>query len=124
MLVPQLSGKKSLTEIEMTKRITINLLTIAIAVVVVFGLSLSAQAQDGEALFKSKCAGCHSADGTGSSMGKKMGAHDFTSAEVQKMSDSELSDIITNGKNKMPKYASLKPEEVKGLVAYIRTLKK
>lgn len=84
----------------------------------------SASAQDASALFKSKCAGCHAADGTGSAMGKKMGAHDFTSADVQKMSDADLSDIITNGKNKMPKYATLKPEEVKGLVAYIRTLKK
>ena len=57
-------------------------------------------------------------------MGKKMGTHDFTSAEVQKMSDADLTDIIANGKNKMPKYGSLKPEEIKGLVAYIRTLKK
>ena len=73
---------------------------------------------------KSKCAACHGADGTGSPMGKKMGAHDFTSADVQKMSDAELTDIITNGKNKMPKYGSLKPEDIKGLVAFIRTLKK
>jgi hypothetical protein len=57
-------------------------------------------------------------------VGKKMGAHDFQTAEVQKMSDAELTDIITNGKNKMPKYGSLKPEDIKGLVAYIRTLKK
>jgi cytochrome c6 len=84
----------------------------------------SMSAQDTSATFKSKCAGCHGADGTGSAMGKKMGVHDFTSADVQKMSDAELSDIITNGKNKMPKYPSLKPEEVKGLVAYIRSLKK
>ena len=53
-----------------------------------------------------------------------MGAHDFTTDEVQKMSDAALTDIITSGKNKMPKYGSLKPEEIKGLVAYIRTLKK
>jgi cytochrome c6 len=85
---------------------------------------LPSSAQDASALFKSKCAGCHGADGTGSAMGKKMGAHDFTSSDVQKMSDAELSDIITNGKNKMPKYSSLKPEDVKGLVDYIRTLKK
>jgi cytochrome c6 len=84
----------------------------------------SMNAQDASATFKSKCAGCHGADGTGSAMGKKMGAHDFTSADVQKMSDAELSDIIANGKNKMPKYPSLTPEQVKGLVAYIRTLKK
>src|SRR5579863_9016936 len=108
----------------MMKRIDTKLLTIATALVVVLSLSLAAHAQDASALFKSKCAGCHAADGTGSAMGKKMGAHDFTSADVQKMSDADLTDIITNGKNKMPKYASLKPEEVKGLVAYIRTLKK
>ena len=82
-------------------------------------IPFSMSAQDAAATFKSKCAACHGADGTGSNMGKKMGAHDFTSADVQKMSDAELADIITNGKNKMPKYASLSPEVVKGIVAYI-----
>ena len=54
-----------------------------------------------------------------------MGAHDFTTAEVQGMSDTELSTIITNGKNKMPAYGkSLKADDIKGLEAYIRTLKK
>ncbi len=106
------------------KRINARVLTIATAFAVVLSISLPAGAQDGAALFKSKCAGCHAADGTGSAIGKKMGAHDFTTADVQKMTDAELTEIITNGKNKMPKYASLKPEEIKGLVAYIRTLKK
>jgi mono/diheme cytochrome c family protein len=106
------------------KRIDIRAFTFATALAVVLTLSLPVHAQDAPTLFKSKCAACHGADGTGSSMGKKMGAHDFTSADVQKMSDAELTDIITNGKNKMPKYGSLTPEEVKGLVAYIRTLKK
>src|ERR1700692_19054 len=105
-------------------RINTKMLTIATALAVVLSVPLSAGAQDASALFKSKCAGCHGADGTGSAMGKKMGAHDFTSAEVQGLSDAQLADIITNGKNKMPKYGSLKPEEIKGLVAYIRTLKK
>ena len=54
-----------------------------------------------------------------------MGAHDFTTAAVQGMSDAELAQTITNGKNKMPKYgSSLKTEDIKGLVAYIRSLKK
>ena len=105
-------------------RINFQAVTFAAALAVVFTLPLSMHAQDAGTLFKSKCAACHGADGTGSPMGKKMGAHDFTSADVQKMSDAELADIITNGKNKMPKYASLSPEDVKGLVAYIRTLKK
>lgn len=105
-------------------RVNAKMFAIATACAVVLSVALSSQAQDASALFKSKCAGCHGADGTGSEMGKKMGAHDFTTAAVQKMSDAELSDTIANGKNKMPKYDSLKPEQVKGLVAYIRTLKK
>ena len=89
-------------------------------------LSLSAYAQNAsETLYKSKCAACHGADGSGSATGKKMGAHDFTTADVQGMSDAELSTIITNGKNKMPAYGkSLKAEDIKGLVSHIRTLKK
>jgi mono/diheme cytochrome c family protein len=106
------------------KRIDFGVFNIATVFAVVLSLSLSAHAQGASDLFKSKCAGCHSADGTGSAIGKKMGVHDFTTADVQKMSDAELTDIITNGKNKMPKYASLKPEDIKGLVAYVRALKK
>jgi mono/diheme cytochrome c family protein len=106
------------------KRINFKVFSFATALAVVLSLSLPAHAQSATDLFKSKCAGCHGADGTGSAMGKKMGAHDFTTADVQGMSDAQLTDVITNGKNKMPKYASLKPEDIKGLVAYIRTLKK
>lgn len=98
--------------------------TLSGALTLALSLSLPAGAQDASAAFKSKCAGCHAADGTGSAMGKKMGAHDFTTADVQGMSDAQLTDVITNGKNKMPKYGSLPPEQIKGLVAYIRTLKK
>ena len=107
------------------KRIDFQVFAVAVALAVVLTLSLSARAQNGsETLYKSKCAACHGADGSGSPMGKKMGAHDFTTADVQKMSDAELTDVITNGKNKMPKYGSLKAEDIKRLVAYIRTLKK
>jgi cytochrome c6 len=108
------------------KTIRMQVFATVTAIAVVFVLSLSAQAQSAsETLYKGKCAACHGADGTGSAMGTKMGAHDFTSTAVQGMSDTELAEIITNGKNKMPKYGtSLKPEDIKGLVAYIRTLKK
>ena len=108
------------------KTIKMQVFAAATAIALVFVLSSSAHAQNAsEALYKSKCAGCHGGDGTGSATGKKMGAHDFTTADVQGMSDAELATIVTNGKNKMPKYgASLKPEDIKGLVAYIRTFKK
>ena len=108
------------------KTIRMQVFATVTAIAVCCLLSLSTQAQSAsETLYKGKCAACHGADGTGSAMGKKMGAHDFTTAAVQGMSDAELTDTITNGKNKMPKYGtSLKPEDIKGLVAYIRTLKK
>jgi cytochrome c6 len=108
------------------KTIKMQVFATVTAIAIVFVLWLPAQAQNAsDALYKSKCAACHGADGTGSATGKKMGAHDFTTADVQGMSDAELATIITNGKNKMPKYgASLKPEDIKGLVAYIRTFKK
>jgi cytochrome c6 len=108
------------------KTIKMQVFATVTAIAMVFVLSLSAHAQNTSgALYKSKCAACHGADGAGSATGKKMGAHDFTTADVQGMSDAELATIITNGKNKMPKYgASLKPEDINGLVAYIRTFKK
>lgn len=85
----------------------------------------SAVAQDAAATYKGKCAMCHGADGKGSPTGLKMGAHDFTSADVQKETDAQLTDVITKGKAKMPPYTGkLKDTEIKDLVAYIRGLAK
>ena len=87
--------------------------------------AVQAQA-DAEATYKAKCAGCHGPDGTGSTAaGKAMKVRDFHSPEVQKETDAELTDIIANGKEKMPKYADkLKDTEIKELVAYVRGLGK
>jgi cytochrome c6 len=80
---------------------------------------------DTEALYKSKCQACHGADGKGDTVvGKKLGAKDFQSPEVAKMSDTELFDITKNGKNKMPPYdKKLTDDQIKGLIKYIRSLK-
>lgn len=74
-----------------------------------------------EATFKAKCAGCHGADGKGK---EAMKTQDMASAEVQKMSDTELGGIISGDKGKMPAYKSMTPDQVKDIVAYIRSLKK
>ena len=85
----------------------------------------SAVAQDGAATYKAKCAVCHGADGKGSAAGVQMGAPDFTSADVQKQTDAQLTETITKGKGKMPAYdGKLKDTEIKDLVAYIRGLAK
>ena len=89
-------------------------------------LPLAGLAADGAATFKAKCATCHAADGSGSSpMGKKMGLRDLGSADVQKQTDAELTTITAKGKGKMPAYeAKLSADEIKAVVAHIRTLKK
>ena len=95
------------------------------AVALLFLFSASALADDAATIYKAKCVACHAADGSASDVGKKLGAHDFHSADVQKMSDADLTVVVTNGKNKMPAYGkSLKPEDIKGLVAYVRELGK
>lgn len=78
------------------------------------------------ALYKQKCAACHGVDGKGETpTGKTLKVKDFASEEVKKMSDEDLSEAISKGKGKMPAYGkSLKPDDIKALVAYIRSMAK
>lgn len=90
-------------------------------------LMISANAADnGAALFSAKCAMCHGADAQGkTAMGAKLNIRNLVSPEVQKQSDAELAQIISNGKDKMPAYgAKLSKEEIAQLTAHIRALAK
>jgi mono/diheme cytochrome c family protein len=79
----------------------------------------------GEATYKAKCAMCHGPDGKGeTAMGKKLSLKDLASAEVQKATDTEISDTISKGKGKMPASKTLTPDQVKDLVAFVRSLGK
>jgi cytochrome c6 len=103
------------------KHFSIRVSVVALLLGGVVGLSSAAFAQDAAATFKAKCAMCHGADGKGG----KMGTRDFASADVKAETDAQLTDIITKGKGKMPSYdGKLKADEIKALVAYIRTLAK
>ncbi len=102
---------------------------VAIGVATLVGLefvSVPAESQDVAALYKTKCAACHGADGKGeTSIGKTNKIRDLSSADVQQQSDADLTAIIANGKGKMPAYGKgLKPDQIKDLVAYIRGLAK
>ena len=78
-----------------------------------------------EATYKARCAMCHGPDGKGqTATGKMMKVKDFSFEEVQKMSDADLSSVISSGKGKMPPFKTLSADQVKDLVAYIRTLGK
>ena len=96
---------------------------------IVFGLVLAvrpamALADDAAALYKSKCQACHGADGKGSAAGQKIGVRDFSSPEVQKMTDDDLFDVTKKGKGKMPAYdKKLTDDQIKELIKHIRSLK-
>lgn len=99
----------------------------AVALAVIAFLSAPAKADDAaaQATYKAKCAMCHGPDGKGeTATGKTMKVKDFSSEEVQKMSDADLSAAISSGKGKMPAYKTLTADQVKDLVAYIRTFGK
>lgn len=97
----------------------------AVLLFAVRGTPLGA-AGEGEALFKSKCAACHGPDGAGQTpVGKNLKIADLRAEEVQKQSDADLTQAITKGKNKMPPFEkSLKPDEIKAVVAQVRELAK
>jgi mono/diheme cytochrome c family protein len=82
-------------------------------------------APDGAALYKTKCASCHGADGSGQTpVGKNMKLRDLRSAEVQKQTDLELTKVISGGKGKMPPFGkSLSTGDISALISHLRTLK-
>jgi mono/diheme cytochrome c family protein len=96
------------------------------ALMITFFFGAVVRADDSASTFKAKCAMCHGADGTGNSpTGKAMKVRDLSSPDVQSQTDAQLTDIVANGKNKMPAYkGKLTDDQIKGLVAYIRGLAK
>ncbi|HXW62443.1 MAG TPA: cytochrome c [Candidatus Acidoferrales bacterium] len=90
------------------------------------GLSAPLRADDGAATFKAQCAACHGADGSGkTAVGKSLKIRDLSSADVQKQTDEQLTDIITNGKGAMPAFKDkITADQIKELVVFIRQLAK
>lgn len=92
----------------------------------------SAQAADGKALYDQSCAKCHGADGKGDTkMGQKLGVKDYSSATVQAaLTDDAISKAIKegvkdkDGKTQMKATEGVSADDVKALVAYMRTFKK
>ena len=76
--------------------------------------------------FKLQCSSCHGQNGAGdTSVGKSLKAADLRSAEVQKQSDAQLAQVISEGRKNMPSFSdSLTQDQIRALVAYIRKLAK
>jgi len=101
-----------------------------LAVLAISGMAV--RAADGKAVYEKACAKCHGADGKGqTTMGKRLGAKDYTDPKVQ----SELKDEAAikavkegfkgkEGKVLMKPAEGLSDDDAKAVVAYMRTFKK
>jgi cytochrome c6 len=94
--------------------------------------SLAAQGANPKTNWMNNCMQCHGPDGSANtSMGKALNAKDLTSAQIQSsFNDAQAAAAIKDGVNKdgMTKMIAfggkLTDDEIKALVAYVRTLKK
>lgn len=104
-----------------------NLTLIAVmAMVAMMFVTVAGFAADGAAVYKAKCASCHGASGAGDTgIGKSLKLRDFSTPDVQKQTDADLTTVVSKGKGKMPAYeGKLSADEIKAVVAQIRTFKK
>jgi len=99
------------------------ILAVAAAIVTVVSA-----AEDGKALYESKCAMCHGKDGVAKPMAK--GSRNLADAAFQKEATvASISKIIEEGKTeegkgKMPpSKGKLTPDQIKAIAEYVKTLK-
>jgi cytochrome c553 len=106
--------------------------TIMLASIIGFAAALAVSAAEPKETWGASCARCHGADGKGqTNMGGKLGAKDYSDANVQAaLTDDAAFKAIKegfkdkDGKTVMRPAQNLSDDEIKGLVAYMRTFKK
>ena len=87
----------------------------------------SAGAEDGAEVYKRDCLACHGKEGKGdgpAAVAFSPRPGDLSDAErMSAFTDSELKEIVTNGKGNMPGFSELlTPEELDAVLAYVGTL--
>jgi len=103
------------------KMTRIAMLVVTIAVVLFILIPNLSWAEDGAALYKTKCAACHGADGAGKPAAK---IPSLVSDDVKKMSDDDISKVVTTNAKHAAVAKSLSADQVKAIVAAIRDLQK
>jgi mono/diheme cytochrome c family protein len=109
-----------------------NIITIVLSLFSLLLLPFSASGADPKSNWMNNCMQCHGPDGSANtSMGKALNAKDLTNAGIQSsFTDAEAAAAIKDGVTKegMTRMIAfggkLSDEEIKALVAYVRTLKK
>jgi cytochrome c553 len=107
-------------EIMKTTKLVMLVMTIAAALFILIP-SLSWAADDGATLYKAKCAMCHGPDGAGK---PAMKAPSLISDEAKKLSDADLAKAVAEKAKHPAGVKSLPADDVKAVVAHIRTLQK
>jgi mono/diheme cytochrome c family protein len=103
-----------------TTKLVMLVMTIAVTLFVLIP-NLSWAGEDGAALFKAKCAMCHGPDGAGK---PAMKAPSLISDEAKKLSDADLAKAVVEKAKHPAGVKSLSADDVKAIVAHIRTLQK
>ena len=106
--------------------------TVSLVIALLAIPTLSVCAADAKANYEKDCAKCHGADSKGETkMGKKLGAKDYTDAKVQAdLNDDAAFKAIKeglkdkDGKKLMGPAEGMSDDDIKALVAYMRTFKK
>ena len=107
-----------------------NIAVLTISLLIATPIAL--RAADAKANWDNNCAQCHGPDGKANTkMGKMLNAKDLTDPKVQadftdaKATQSIKEGVKQNGKTTMKAFGGkLTDDEIKALVAYVRTLKK
>jgi len=103
-----------------------------LAVVGIAGAAISASAGDVKETFEKTCTKCHGPDGKGQTkMGQKVGIKDYSDAKVQSgFTDEEAFKALKEGLKDKEGKVLMKPaenvtdEDIKGLIATMRSFKK
>jgi len=103
-----------------------------LATVFGFAAAITASAADAKENWDKMCAKCHGAEGKGDTkMGQKLGIKDYSDAKVQAaMKDEDAFKALkeglkdSEGKTLMKPVEGLSDDDIKALVAHVRTFKK
>jgi cytochrome c6 len=77
--------------------------------------------ESGSDIYKKSCMTCHAADGSGSSLGKRLHAPDLRTKAVQDQSLEAMTQIVTTGKANMPSFKTrLDTQQIQKVVDYVR----